>query len=778
MSMTIKTRKFGKKVESKVCEMTFRQGLDDFLSVAPEGGWSDYWAMQQDWEFYKDNLCRDRVITQKQADSWSNPCTPDTFDRWQKRNGLTHRGGYESKKSEALTKQQILVRASKNPKIDDLLSAMGSEWVKVLPVDSNSITKRSTGERLHSNKFSNADTQTTLEIAWTDDGIVEWARNTATYEEPMTESKKPEASSVGKKMENVVPIDKAEVQREFISLLPDDIACGYTHTYDGPTVFMSLNPDKYPNDERTVVMYVQGYDATNPALVTRIYNDESDKKGHWGKMFEFNYNPENPWKQCADYVSSLLLGGTTESKKSEASKFGAGMVTIKDKSKLRNFGEILDVLEEHRKHLKAKSEDLKQSKEDLEASIKKLNEFSKNVDMLKQQSVKGIKDAITFNKSPEVKAAADIEKALKDTLKVVYSDYTNVPDVMQLLTVLDSRYATRGDKVVTTWIDNANRAIEVDAQTIKDSIADGLMDSDDVVQLVTVTKATYGVKDKFAQEKLGPVLERMNTMLLSAPKLEEAVIDPQQFKDLRDLIEKIVDEASTPTQTIKTSVTTLSKGDIASLPKAGESLVSEGLLDKLKEIVSALKDKISALWDSFTSLFFDVEDEALESADTFSEVEEAFAVVGIVVESYMAKKHVNLGKKFEVLTKAVLTCCDDLVKDSALAGEFDDEVIYTEDAVKNAVESFKQLGEACTTLKNALSYHKNEDNMNVIGILADAITQIVNDEEGDTEGESESEEDEESVIDQVEREYAPEDEEETVIGGEPSAVGVEEPEEF
>ena len=101
MSMTIKTRKFGKKVESKVCEMTFRQGLDDFLSVAPEGGWSDYWAMQQDWEFYKDNLCRDRVITQKQADSWSNPCTPETFDKWQKRNGLTRRSGYESKKSES-----------------------------------------------------------------------------------------------------------------------------------------------------------------------------------------------------------------------------------------------------------------------------------------------------------------------------------------------------------------------------------------------------------------------------------------------------------------------------------------------------------------------------------------------------------------------------------------------------------------------------------------------------------------------------------------------------
>lgn len=665
MSMTIKNRKFGKKSEAHIDEMTFKQAVDDFMSLAPEGGWSDYWSMQQDWEFYKDNLCREGTITSRQAhDVWLNPCTPETFDKWQKRNGLTRRSRAwdETKKSEALTKQQILVRASKNPKIDDLLSAMGSEWVKVLPVDSNSITKRSTGERLHSNKFSNADTQTTLEIAWTDDGIVEWTRNTAIYEEPMTESKK-----------------------------------------------------------------------------------------------------------------------------SEASKFGAGMSPIKDLSKLRNFGEVLDVLEEHRKHLQAKAEDLKQSKDDLEASIKKLQEFSKNVDMLKQQSIKGIKDAISFNKSPEVKAAADIEKALKDALKVVYSDYANIPDVMQLLTVLDSRYATRGDKVVTAWMDNAKRAIEVDAQTIKDSIADGLMDADDVVQLVTVTRATYGVKDKFAQEKLTPVLERMNAMLVTAPKLEEAIIDPKQFKELRDLIEQIVNEASTPTAIVKTKISTLSKGDIASLPKAGESLVSEGLLDKLKEMVSILKDKISALWDSFTSLFFGLEDDALDASETFGEVEETFAVVGIVVESYTARKRVSLGKKFEVLTKSVLTCCDNLVKDAALAGEFDDEVIYAEDAVKNAVESFKQLGEACVTLKNALSYHKNEDNMNVIGILADAITQIVADDEGGSAdgGETDSEEDEDSVIDQVEQEYSPEGGEEG--GGEeltsdgepgeaPNPAGMPEPE--
>lgn len=89
-------------MKSQIEEKTFKQGVDEFIGCAPSGGWSDYWAMQQDWEFYKDSLCRDGRITQRQADSWGNPCTPETFNRWQKRNGLVRRG-YESKKSEGIS---------------------------------------------------------------------------------------------------------------------------------------------------------------------------------------------------------------------------------------------------------------------------------------------------------------------------------------------------------------------------------------------------------------------------------------------------------------------------------------------------------------------------------------------------------------------------------------------------------------------------------------------------------------------------------------------------
>lgn len=61
--------------------LSFREAVKDFKSA---GKWSDYWEMQQDWEAYKDGLERDGVITEKSRSSWGNPCTPESFKRWNK----------------------------------------------------------------------------------------------------------------------------------------------------------------------------------------------------------------------------------------------------------------------------------------------------------------------------------------------------------------------------------------------------------------------------------------------------------------------------------------------------------------------------------------------------------------------------------------------------------------------------------------------------------------------------------------------------------------------
>ena len=61
--------------------LTFRQAVQDFKAA---GQWTDYYEMQQDWESYKDGLERDGMISEKTRSTWGNPCTPETFKRWNK----------------------------------------------------------------------------------------------------------------------------------------------------------------------------------------------------------------------------------------------------------------------------------------------------------------------------------------------------------------------------------------------------------------------------------------------------------------------------------------------------------------------------------------------------------------------------------------------------------------------------------------------------------------------------------------------------------------------
>lgn len=486
---------------------------------------------------------------------------------------------------------------------------------------------------------------------------------------------------------------------------------------------------------------------TNGNLVAQSYY--GDKDGKWYYTSTRNFD--------SDYLP--------ESKQQEATKFGSGMAKRKNFDKTRNLGEILDVLENHRKALKSAAEDVSKSQEDLEEAIAKLQEFDASTELLKKQSVKGIKSALALKNSTEVQNASEIEKALKDVLSIIAADYKSAPEITQLMTVIDSRYASRGTKIITTLEGQISRAIEVDAKDIKDSIEKGEIEEEDVMKFVTLTSVSHGVQNSGTVKVLKPVLERMNALVDAATKVEEAVIDPKQFKELRDYVDELVKEASKPKDTIKTTITALDKDTVASVKK--ESKQCEGVVDKLKGIISVVKEKIAGLWDSFTSLFFSIEDEALESADVFDEVELGLSLAGISVTE--SKKKETLGKKFRAFTSNLRSCCEAMFKDVSHAGDYDDVLIYAEEAVSSVEEAFAHLGEACTTLKKELSYRKDESNMDVIGILADAITQIVADDESEESptGEGgEEEEDSDSIVSRVEREYSP-DYGEPERGGEP-----------
>ena len=506
--------------------------------------------------------------------------------------------------------------------------------------------------------------------------------------------------------------------------------------------------DQYDALKETQWMHRGGYAMDiNGNLVAQSYFGDKDGKWYYAstRNFDKTYLPE--------------------SKQQEATKFGSGMAKRKNFDKTRNLGEILDVLENHRKALKSAAEDVSKSKEDLEEAIAKLQEFDASTELLKKQSVKGIKSALALKNSPEVQNASEIEKALKDVLSIIAADYKSAPEITQLMTVIDSRYASRGTKIITTLEGQISRAIEVDAKDIKDSIEKGEIEEEDVMKFVTLTSVSHGVQNSGTVKVLKPVLERMNALVDAATKVEEAVIDPKQFKELRDYVDELVKEASKPKDTIKTTITALDKDTVASVKK--ESKQCEGVVDKLKGIISAVKEKIAGLWDSFTSLFFSIEDQALESADVFDEVELGLSLAGISVTE--SKKKETLGKKFRAFTSNLRSCCEAMFKDVSHAGDYDDVLIYAEEAVSSVEEAFAHLGEACTTLKKELSYRKDESNMDVIGILADAITQIVADDESEESptGEGgEEEEDSDSIVSRVEREYSP-DYGEPERGGEP-----------
>ena len=60
--------------------MTFKKAVETFASI--HNGFSNYCAMQLAWSCFTDCLAKDGQITEKQRCNWGNPCTPETFKRW------------------------------------------------------------------------------------------------------------------------------------------------------------------------------------------------------------------------------------------------------------------------------------------------------------------------------------------------------------------------------------------------------------------------------------------------------------------------------------------------------------------------------------------------------------------------------------------------------------------------------------------------------------------------------------------------------------------------
>lgn len=294
-------------MNSQIDEKTFKQGVDEFIGCAPEGGWSDYWAMQQDWEFYKDSLCRDGVITQKQADSWSNPCTPDTFDRWQKRNGLVRRG-YESKKNEDTYDRPVTLYAS--TRYDDaeeaqkFLDSISGGEVKVSKErngDTLSVSIEGADEDIDAFLAVYKDNYATLEqdcdadaMGWTDPADLKYYTVQGRKELTGESHNKSEGLPFGKQFTDAAG---HKVELSDWRIKEDDLGyfCGYDK--DGKPIFdkdiskaavFPFDQENYPNDEVSKEMdrlRKMGYTHTRKIQkATRVESKKSEGIGDRIKM--------------------------------------------------------------------------------------------------------------------------------------------------------------------------------------------------------------------------------------------------------------------------------------------------------------------------------------------------------------------------------------------------------------------------------------------------------------------------------------------------------------
>jgi hypothetical protein len=436
----------------------------------------------------------------------------------------------------------------------------------------------------------------------------------------------------------------------------------------------------------------------------------------------------------------------------ESTAFGSGLRKRTKFADARNLGDILDVLESHVELMKSKMAAMEESKDVIEETLETFTTFESSVSELKRLGVSGIKKALDLKNSPEVKAASNVEASLKSVLSTVFTEFASTSDIKHMMTVVNNKYGARGAKVVTAVNGGVITATKVDYQQIKNGIEKGDFTEDDVLTYVTDTSVFKGVKNKAIVTQFGPILDRMNTMVEAAESVEAAVIDPAEFKELRDLVSKLVAEAATPTETIKTAITALNKETIKTIPTESYK-VYEGILDKIKSIVASIKNKLVSAWTSFTTMFFSVEDKAMESADAFSDVEQLLASVGVVSVTADPTSDESFVGRFKAVAKSITEACNTIIADEYFAGDLDDEAIYADEAVQTAIKSLRKAGEACTILRNSVIANSpvNEDNLSVVGILADAIQAIVADGAED--------EDEDlplgnAVIDQVEDEYS------------------------
>lgn len=453
--------------------------------------------------------------------------------------------------------------------------------------------------------------------------------------------------------------------------------------------------------------------------------------------------------QCADAPKDEATSGNVKGRKNVMDAINRGYIF-----------EALDIAHEI---TESALSEVDQADEALAGCKEKLEELDKLRDQLNEIGAAALRASITNLYSPEVARDTAREKTLKDAVKLLYEIFGDLDAGREMVLTYTSSLATNAKKALL----QGKNAIEVTQQDLKDNDLTG-----DSKELVTFTKAKDRQANAGLAKELAPLIDQAKVVAEAAGEAADATVPASAYKDLLTKLTEMYDNASKITKVITTTPDFQPSELIKKLKTTTESKQEEGLLetivDAFKKLASGLQAAFVSLKKSFTDLFGDVE----QANDTYAKTSETLMAMGFApteatvpatVETPAEKKE---SFSFAKLGSLIGKAFEMLEKDPRYEG-FIDEVYSAETAWQKVQEDVEGLRGSLEALKGIGESSKDEDNMEVISILADAITRIADTEEGEETSDVDQE-----LADQVSDTYSnpeerPAAEEEPPAGEEP-----------
>lgn len=358
-----------------------------------------------------------------------------------------------------------------------------------------------------------------------------------------------------------------------------------------------------------------------------------------------------------------------------------------------------------------------------------------------------LRTSITNLYSPEHTRDAARDKKLKDAIKILYEVFGDLDANREMVLTYTSSLATNAKKAL---LQNKN-AIEVTKGDLKDNGLEG-----DSKELVTFTSAKSRRANAGMVKELEPVINQAKVVAEAAGAAADATVPASEYQKLLDKLTEMYENANKITMVITTTPDFQPSDIIKQLKTApDESKMHEGFLDKLidmfKKLAAGLSSAFAALKQQATSLFSDVE----AANDVYASTSELMMSMGFAPISANlpapaeAKLKSNNGLGFASFAKKMGEAFRAMESHPDYYN-FADEAYFAQAGLDNVREALVAFKESLESLKSMMGHQVNEDNMEIVGILADAINKIANDT-------AEPADSEPTVADKVSKEYSGEE---------------------